>query len=67
MPIRSSGQISFSEIQTEFTGTNPISLSEYYRLGAYVPSLPVNSNLPTAGATAQRGLFQDHRLLQALI
>ena len=50
MPIRSSGQISFSEIQTEFTGTNPISLSEYYRLGAYVPSLPVNSNLPTAGA-----------------
>ena len=30
--------VSFSSLQTEFGGTNPISLSEYYRGGAYVPT-----------------------------
>jgi hypothetical protein len=30
MALPSSGAISFSQIQTEFGGTNPISLSEYY-------------------------------------
>jgi len=30
MVIQSSGAISLSNIQTEFGGTNPISLSEYY-------------------------------------
>jgi hypothetical protein len=30
--------ISFSDIQTEFGGNNPISLSEYYKGGGYVPS-----------------------------
>jgi hypothetical protein len=39
MPI-SSGQtnVSFSTIQTEFGGSPPISFSEYYRGGAFVPS-----------------------------
>ena len=30
MAIQGSGQIKFSEIQTEFGGSNPIALSEYY-------------------------------------
>ena len=30
--------LSFSEIQTEFGGSTPISLSEYYRGGTYVGS-----------------------------
>jgi hypothetical protein len=30
MVLQSSGPISFSNIQTEFGGANPISLSEYY-------------------------------------
>jgi hypothetical protein len=30
MTLQSSGPINFSEIQTEFTGSNPIALSEYY-------------------------------------
>ena len=41
MPIVSSGQVAFSDIQTEFGGSNPISLSEYYSGGlgpAAVPS-----------------------------
>jgi hypothetical protein len=38
MAIPSSGAISLTTIQTEFGGTNPISLSEYYAGGGLVPS-----------------------------
>jgi hypothetical protein len=41
--------LSFSAIQTEFGGTNPISLSEYYKGGAYVNANTVGS-IPTSGA-----------------
>jgi hypothetical protein len=30
MVLQSTGVLSFTQIQTEFGGTNPISLSEYY-------------------------------------
>ena len=33
MPLQSSGAISISQIATEFGGTAPHSLSEYYRNG----------------------------------
>jgi hypothetical protein len=40
MALPASGTLSFSQIQTEFTGVNPISLSEYYKSGnnGYVPT-----------------------------
>jgi len=40
MTLPASGALSFSAIQGEFTGVNPISLSEYYKSGGngYVPS-----------------------------
>ena len=39
MTLQASGNaIKFSEIQTEFGGSNPISLSEYFSGGSYVPS-----------------------------
>ena len=47
MPLQSSGAISLSDIQTEFGGTNPISMSEYYRGGAYVTDN--NTGVPTSG------------------
>ena len=40
----SSNPISLSQIQTEFGGTNPISISEYYRNGSYTTSN--NTNIP---------------------
>lgn len=39
--------LSFSELQTEFGGANPISMSEYYRNGAYVTDN--NTDVPTSG------------------
>lgn len=54
MTIQSSGPIKFSELQTEFGGSNPVSLSEYYAGGAYVPAgtSGVNGAVPTSGALA---------------
>lgn len=48
MALPSSGAISLANIQTEFGGSNPISLSEYYRGGAYVTDN--NTGVPTSGA-----------------
>ena len=46
--IPASGAISLTDFATEFGGTAPHSMSEYYRNGANVPSN--NSNVPTTGA-----------------
>lgn len=53
MALPASGAMSFSQLQTEFGGANPISLSEYYRGGAYVPSGTANGGqglIATSGA-----------------
>lgn len=51
MTLPTSGPLSLSDIQTEFGGTNPISLSEYYAGGANVPSGTSGTNgpVPTSG------------------
>ena len=38
MTLQSSGAISLSDIQTEFGGTNPISISEYFSAADGVPA-----------------------------
>ena len=38
MALQTSGAISFSQMQTEFGGSNPIGFDEYYKSGANVPS-----------------------------
>ena len=48
MPLPSSGTITLTQIQTEFGGSAPTNLTEYYRGGAYVTSN--NTNVPTSGA-----------------
>jgi len=42
--------ISMNTIATEFGGTVPHSLSEYYRGGGLVPDAPQNAAIPTSGA-----------------
>lgn len=51
MTLPTSGPLALSDIQTEFGGTNPISLSEYYAGGANVPSGTSGTNgpVPTSG------------------
>ena len=52
MTLQSSGAIKFSEIQTEFGGSNPVSVSEYYAGGVNVPggTSGVNGAVPASGA-----------------
>ena len=38
MTLQSSGSISLSQVQSEMGGTNPISMSEYYLGGSFVPT-----------------------------
>ena len=49
MAIPTSGPIKFSDLQDEFGGTYPISMSEYYRAGEYVDDTYVNNNVPDKG------------------
>ena len=47
MALPSSGTITLANLQSEFGGSNPIKMSEYYRNGGLVPSN--NTNVPTSG------------------
>ena len=47
--------ISLSQIQTEFGGTDPISLTEYYRGGSYTTDN--NTNVPTTGEISMTDFF----------
>ena len=47
MALQSSGSISLNDIATEFGGSTPHSLSEYYRNGGLVTAN--NTNVPTSG------------------
>ena len=58
MAIQASGAISLSDIQTEFTGSNPISMSEYYR-GLLVTDN--NTNVPTSGVISLANFYNSVR------
>ena len=52
MAVTSSGNISLLSLQNEFGGSNPISISEYYAGGGYVPAGTKNSSnesIPSSG------------------
>jgi len=49
MTLQSSGAISISDLATEFGGTAPHSLSEYYRGGGLVPDTATNAGIPSSG------------------
>ena len=53
MVLQTSGAISFSQLQTEFLGSNPISLSEYY--GAV-------DDVPASGALAVSDFYGRQRV-----
>ena len=60
MVLQANGAISLSNIQNEFTGTNPISLSEYYRNGSYVKYN--SSGIPTSGTISMSHFYNTRRL-----
>jgi hypothetical protein len=59
MALPSSGALSLSDIQGEFGGSNPISLSEYYAGGAYVPAGTTGTYgaVPSSGAISIQNFY----------
>ena len=57
MPLQSSGAISLSQIQTEFGGSNPISLSEYYNAASGIPASGTISMNQFYGKSAAAGQY----------
>jgi len=57
MAIKTSGEISFAEIQQEFGGSGPISLNEYYRGSGLVAANTASS--PSAFTQVLLGKFYD--------
>lgn len=57
MALQVSGAISILDIATEFGGSAPHSLSEYYRGGGLVPDTPTNSGVPTSGAISLANFY----------
>lgn len=50
-------QLSIANIQTEFGGSNPAALSEYYKNGTYVTSGDTAPNVPTSGMIKVSNFF----------
>ena len=65
MVLPTSGPLSLADIQTEFGGSNPASLSEYYAGGAYVPAGTSGTYgaVPTSGAIAIRNFYGTQKAL----
>ena len=59
MAIPTSGALAFSALQTEFGGTNPIAISEYYAGGGLVPagSSGTNGSVPSSGTIAMSKFY----------
>jgi len=64
MALQTSGAISLAQVQAEFGGSHPISMSEYYQGGAYVPTTAsfgkdssINSNIPASGVIRMSNFY----------
>lgn len=62
MPIKSSGQLSLSEIRDYFKKTGNISLSDLYRGGPIVPDISQNNHIPKEGELSLSDFYGAYRL-----
>lgn len=68
MALQSSGAISLANIQTEFGGSNPISLNEYYVGGSNVPSGIGGFNpnsIPSSGAISMSQFYNSTNAIES--
>lgn len=64
MALPSSGPLTLAQIQTEFGGSNPISLSEYYAGGANVPAGTSGTNgaVPSSGTISIANFYGTQKV-----
>lgn len=68
MALPSSGALTLADIQTEFGGSNPISLNEYYAGGAYVPAGTSGTNgaVPSSGTISIWNFYGTSKVVYRL-
>jgi hypothetical protein len=68
MPLPTSGPLTLAQIQTEFGGTNPISLSEYYAGGANVPAGTSGTfgAVPSSGTISIQNFYGTSKIVYRL-
>lgn len=68
MTLPSSGPLSLADIQTEFGGSNPISLSEYYAGGGLVPAGTTGTYgaVPSSGTISIQNFYGTSNVVIAL-
>ena len=59
MALPDSGQISVSQLRTNFGGTTPDGLSEYYRGGGNVDDNASNSSVPQSGEVSLSDFYSS--------
>jgi len=57
MAVTSSAPISITNLVTEFGGSAPHALTEYYRGGSLVPNVTANNSVPASGAISLTDFF----------
>jgi hypothetical protein len=57
MTLPTSGPITLLDLQTEFGGTNPIGLNEYYRGGSFIAGTDFAPNVPSSGPIALSNFY----------
>jgi hypothetical protein len=68
MALPASGPLTLANIQTEFGGSNPISLSEYYAGGSLVPAGTTGTYgaVPSSGAISIRNFYGTSNVVIAI-
>lgn len=69
MPLPACGPLSLNQIQTEFGGSNPISLSEYYAGGGLVPAGTSGTYgaVPSSGTISIRNFYGTSAIVQGQV
>jgi hypothetical protein len=68
MAIPSSGPLALTDVQTEFGGSNPIGINEYYAGGAYVPAGTAGTYgaVPSSGQISLQNFYGTSNVVYAL-
>ena len=66
MALPTTGLISLSNLQSTLGGSNPISISEYYRAGTYLP-INGSSNVPVTGSAIRLSNFYSSTITYEII
>lgn len=64
MVLPASGTITLGNLRTEFGGTAPDKMSEFYRGGGFVPDVATNAAVPTSGRITLKQFYGTQKIVR---